>query len=100
MPTCQNCGHTWTWKTTFKKSFTLDVGMKCPACDHMQYPTKKSRKQMSLLNFITAPLLILSSFFFDLSITTLLLIAIPLFAVVLFVYPFLYEFSNEEESMW
>lgn len=100
MPTCQNCGHTWTWKTTFKKSFTLATGMKCPACGQMQYATRKSRKQMSLLNFIPAPLLILSAFFFDLSITTLLLIAIPLFAVVLFVYPLLYEFSNEEESMW
>jgi CXXC-20-CXXC protein len=100
MPTCQNCGHKWTWKTTFKKSFTLSTGMECPACGAMQYATAKSRKRMSLLNFISAPFLILSALFFDLSITPLLLIAIPLFAVVLFIYPFLYEFTDEEEPMW
>ncbi|MGI2329181.1 TIGR04104 family putative zinc finger protein [Planococcus sp. YIM B11945] len=100
MPTCQNCGHQWSWKETFKKSFTLSNGMRCPSCGAKQYATKRSRTRMSLFTFIFSPLLILLAFFFDLTIGTLMLIAIPLFAVVLIIYPFLYEFSNEEEPMW
>ncbi len=100
MPTCQNCGHKWSWKMTLKKSFTLSNEMKCPVCGVTQFATAKSRKRMSLLSFIIAPSLILSSHFFNFSIETVILIAVLLFGVVLVVYPFLYELSNEEEPMW
>ncbi|PSL41584.1 CXXC-20-CXXC protein [Planomicrobium soli] len=100
MPICQNCGHTWSWRTTFKKSFTFSTGMTCPACGATQYQTVKSRRQTSLLSVIIAPSIILSSHYFSLSFKSLIMLGLPLTIGIVAILPFLYKFSNEEKPLW
>lgn len=100
MPRCQNCNHQWNWGTTMRKSFTLGEGMPCPECRTTQYLTKKSRKKMGIVNFFPAPILILSGWLFDMEITTILVVALVLFAAFMTAYPHLVELSNENEPIW
>ncbi|MDR4889763.1 hypothetical protein RGU12_19910 [Fredinandcohnia sp. QZ13] len=44
MPTCQKCKNKWSWKQTFKKSFTFTNAMTCPYCGEKQYITARTRK--------------------------------------------------------
>src|SRR5699024_8516819 len=52
MPICENCHNEWTWKETFKRSFTLDSKMRCPYCDKDQYITQKSKLKTFFFNMI------------------------------------------------
>ena len=42
MPPCKNCYKKWSWKQTFKRSFTVGGDMKCPYCNEMQYYSLRS----------------------------------------------------------
>ncbi|WP_186763918.1 TIGR04104 family putative zinc finger protein [Planomicrobium sp. CPCC 101079] len=100
MPTCQNCGHQWSWKTTFKKTLKINNGMICPFCGARQFATAKSRMRVGSLCSIIAPLLILSSYFLHLSAKELIAIGLPLTIAIILASPFLYELSNDEKPLW
>ncbi|GAB3803486.1 TIGR04104 family putative zinc finger protein [Virgibacillus kimchii] len=98
MPICQNCHHKWTWKQTFKKSFTLDTGMKCPNCDIKQYMTSRARKRSTSIPFIV-PLIMLGNLIFGTTYFALIALII-LIPVIFGIYPFIIELSNKEEALW
>ena len=97
MPTCQNCDRKWSWKQTFRKSFTLDSGMTCPYCQKRQYLTKGTRIKTALITFITITILTICSLVYGPSFTFLYIwiCLIPLFVVL---YPFWVELANKEKS--
>ncbi|MBY7143978.1 hypothetical protein KFZ56_13175 [Virgibacillus sp. NKC19-3] len=99
MPTCQNCHHKWSWKQTFKKSFTLGGGMTCPYCEEKQYITPRTRTRSTIITFIIIALFMLSNLFFGPSYIFFFVIisVLPLFLVT---YPFFIELSNKEEPLW
>lgn len=68
MPTCQNCYNKWSWRQTFKRSFTSD-GMTCPYCEEKQYLTSRVRKGSTIIPFIMITLIMLSNFFLGPSFT-------------------------------
>ncbi|WP_404451922.1 hypothetical protein LG329_16465 [Virgibacillus necropolis] len=99
MATCQNCGKEWSWKQSVKQSFTLDTGMKCPHCDRKQYLTTKARKRSSIIYF-TPSLLLLFLLVFDISsVFTYISLMIGAFLLMVGLYPFFIELSNEEEPL-
>src|SRR5699024_12234775 len=53
----------WTWKETFKRSFTLDSKMRCPYCDKDQYITQKSKLKTFFFNIIVLLPLVLNLIF-------------------------------------
>ncbi len=99
MPTCQHCRHQWSWKQSFKKSFTLGTGMTCPYCGEKQYLAARTRKRNTIFPLIIVTLIMLGNLFFGPSSVFLfaLLGFIPLFFGI---YPFLIELSNEEEPLF
>ncbi|WP_200411805.1 TIGR04104 family putative zinc finger protein [Virgibacillus salexigens] len=98
MPTCQNCHNKWSWKQTFKRTFTSD-GMTCPYCEDKQYLTSRVRKGSAIIPFIMITLIMLCNLFFGPSFIFFfaLLGVIPLFFVI---YPFFVEVSNKKEALW
>ncbi|MGM0896539.1 MAG: TIGR04104 family putative zinc finger protein [Bacillota bacterium] len=99
MPICHNCHKQWSWKQTVKKMFTLDTGMICPYCGKKQFLTTQSKKRAGLVNFLT-PLVMLLGVLLDLSSITILMLIIASGAVIIAAYPFLVEFSDEEQPLW
>lgn len=100
MTQCENCKHQWTWSTTLRKSFTLGDGMQCTECGATQYLTKKSRKKVGISNLIPAPILILSAWFFDVEIITVITLALLLFATYMMLYPFMVDLTSDKEPLW
>jgi len=96
LPTCENCGYTWTWKESIRKAFTLNPGMKCPNCEEKQYVTKKSRMRVSLLTPIVLLPLVLNMFF-DIHGVVLLSLFPILFVFIMSLHPFLMKLSSKEE---
>ncbi len=96
MRTCQNCHNKWSWKQTFKRSFTLGGGMICPYCEEKQYVSARMRKRGSLIPLIIIPMIMSGNLFFGPSYIALfaLIGIIPLYAAM---YPFFAELSNKEE---
>ncbi|RSL30702.1 hypothetical protein D7Z54_24710 [Salibacterium salarium] len=99
MPTCQNCGKTWSWRQTCKKSFTLKSEMKCPRCEEKQYLTAKSRKKSSALNFTPLFALLLPPLF-NISIVPAFSILLGLCLLSIGLYPLFVELTNQEEYLW
>jgi CXXC-20-CXXC protein len=99
MPTCQHCHRKWTWKQTFKKSFTLSHQLTCPFCGEKQYITSKARKRSAYLSFIP-PLTLLLPIFFDISSILSISILIGSGLCLIGIYPFMIELSNKEEPLW
>lgn len=99
MPTCQNCHHKWSWKQTFKRSFTLGGGMTCPYCEEKQYVTSRVRKKSTIIPFIIMALIMLSNLFFGPSYIFLFAL-VSLMPLFLWIYPFFIELSNKDESLW
>ena len=99
MPTCQNCHTAWSWKQTFKKSFTLNTAMICPYCGENQYVTSRTRKTSSMITSITLAVIMLLNVFWGPSLIFVmaLVASIPIY---LGSYPFLVELSNQEEPLW
>jgi len=99
MPTCQHCNQKWTWKQTFKKSFTLDTAMLCPYCGEKQFVTARARKRSALIT-MTIPLLIFIPYFFDISIPAAISIYLAAGAGIMLIHPFFVELSSQEEAFW
>lgn len=96
MPTCQNCKDTWSWKETFKKTFTTDPAMKCPYCGEKQYTSLKTRKWS--LSFSMLPLLpLLLNIFWDISALIIMGLMIGSGILCICLYPFVLKSSNQEE---
>ncbi|MDQ0254845.1 CXXC-20-CXXC protein [Evansella vedderi] len=99
MPTCQNCLKEWSRIQTIKSSFTLDIGMKCPHCGHMQYLTKQARK---MTFFVTIPIFFIfpvtNILNFSLIPTIITFIAGVLSILVICTY--FVELSSEPEKRW
>lgn len=99
MPTCQHCGHKWSWKETFLKMFMFKNKIRCSSCDSLQYISKKSRSKFSLVAltpcFISVPVVS-----FGVPIGYTLAIELVAFALALIWMPFLCELSNQDEPMW
>ncbi|HLR10655.1 MAG TPA: TIGR04104 family putative zinc finger protein [Sporosarcina sp.] len=98
MPTCEYCKKTWTWKETIQKTTSLNPALSCPYCRQIQYQTKHSRMQMSMLPMMSLFPLILS-IFVDLptGVTIGFILLLSIFAFV--IYPFFIRIGNEEESI-
>lgn len=99
MPTCQQCKKKWTWKQSFKNSFRINSGMKCPYCNETQYITTRFRKRSANLH-ILLPLSILIPVLFPVSPLMTLYILVGLTAIGLGIYPLFMELTNEEEPLW
>jgi CXXC-20-CXXC protein len=99
MPTCQNCHHKWSWKQTFKKSFTLIGGMTCPYCDEKQYLTARMRKRSTIIPFIMVALIMLGNHFIGPSYVAVFAL-LGLLPLVIIINPFFVELSNEEEPLF
>lgn len=98
MPVCNNCQHKWSWKGTFKRSFTLGVGMMCPNCNEMQYYSARFRKRSSMVPFLI-PLLLTVNLFLGPSYLILILL-LAFLPVYLILFPFFVELSNDEEALF
>ena len=95
MPICKKCHNKWTWKETFKKTFTLYSDIKYPYCGETQYITQKSKLKSFLLNMIVLlPLLL--NIFFDIHVVILLSLFPILFILVILIHPFYIELSNTD----
>ncbi|WP_338025379.1 TIGR04104 family putative zinc finger protein [Caldalkalibacillus thermarum] len=99
MPVCQNCGERWTWNQTFKRMFTLATSMRCPYCEKKQYLTTKSRRRSSFCGFVP-PLTLLLPIIFDASSLTTIIILIGTSLLMIGIWPFFIELSNQEEPLW
>ncbi|MEI3607600.1 TIGR04104 family putative zinc finger protein [Pseudogracilibacillus sp. SE30717A] len=99
MPTCQNCHNKWSWKQTFKGSFTLGGGMTCPYCKEKQYLTARMRKRSTLIPFVIVAIIMLGNLFLGPSYVSIfaLLVLLP---SVFIINPFFVELSNEEEPLF
>lgn len=99
MPTCQNCGSTWTWKESIKASWKISGSMSCPHCQSHQYATAKSRQRMTLINWlILIPLPIAA--IIDLPLFSTISMMLVLFAVAMSLIPKSLDLSNKREPMW
>ncbi|GAB3792227.1 TIGR04104 family putative zinc finger protein [Virgibacillus kimchii] len=99
MPTCQNCHEKWSWKQTFKKSFTLDTAIPCPFCGEKQYLTSRARKR-SALPAVIIPFIIFIPSFFGVSFAAMISIFVSVVIGFTIFYPLVIELSNEEEALW
>ncbi|MEI3613375.1 TIGR04104 family putative zinc finger protein [Pseudogracilibacillus sp. SO30301A] len=99
MPTCQNCHKKWSWKQTFKRSFTLGGGMPCPYCEEKQYLTARLRKRSSIISIILITLIMLGNLFFGPSYISLFVL-LGLIPIYFGVYPLFVEISNQEEPLF
>src|SRR5699024_5244459 len=112
MPICENCHNEWTWKETFKRSFTLDSKMRCPYCDKDQYITQKSKLKTFFFNMIVLLPLVLNLIFnipgvillslfiilfiFNIFILILLILFSILFIIFILIHPFNMEIGNTD----
>lgn len=99
MPVCQNCHYKWSWKETFKRSFTFGNAMICPHCEEKQYLSARLRKRSTIIPFMIISIIMLCNLFFGPSyfyVITLISL-LPLFFGI---YPFFVELSNEEEPLF
>ncbi|WP_010529144.1 TIGR04104 family putative zinc finger protein [Lentibacillus jeotgali] len=99
MPSCQKCHKKWSWKQTFKRSFTLGGGMTCPYCGEKQYLTARMRKRSTIIPFIIGALIMLANLFFGPSYVSIFAL-LALLPLVFIINPFFVELSNEEEPLW
>ncbi|MCM2677515.1 TIGR04104 family putative zinc finger protein [Alkalicoccobacillus plakortidis] len=99
MPTCQQCGNKWSWKQTLKKTFVLYPGFDCPFCGKKQYQTNRSRKKSAALAFII-PTLIFIFNILQVPFLTIIVVSIIVFTLMISIYPYLVDLSNEEEFLF
>ncbi|RFB14750.1 hypothetical protein DZB84_14990 [Bacillus sp. HNG] len=99
MPTCQKCKNKWSWKQTFKKSFTFTNAMTCPCCGEKQYITARTRKISASISFI-APFLGLFFNFDFYSPHVILFIMLGFLSLFIVIYPFYLDVSNKEEPLF
>ncbi|KPB06163.1 TIGR04104 family putative zinc finger protein [Bacillus sp. CHD6a] len=98
-PTCANCHNQWSWKMTWKKTFTFKQAITCPFCEEKQYITKSARQKLTLLP-IGIPLLNVPFLTFGVNGFFLTIVYVVCIIGIAIFMPSLYELSNEEESLW
>ncbi|WP_100403539.1 TIGR04104 family putative zinc finger protein [Bacillus sp. FJAT-42315] len=98
MPVCQHCQQKWSWTYTFKKLFTFKNHMLCPHCQHHQFITAKSRRKVSLIALLPLMWILLSAI--GVSASTIIILELLTFPIVLVIMPTRYELSNQEEPLW
>lgn len=98
-PTCANCHNQWSWKMTWKKTFTFKQAIACPFCGKNQYITKKSRQKFCFLPLII-PLINVPFLSFGVDQFYLAMMYIVCIIALVIGLPYLYELGNEEESLW
>lgn len=97
MPSCENCGRKWKWKTIVLKTLKLTNKVNCPYCGKTQYIVPKSRKVTGIYSFLPAFLIITLSLVLDLGVLGVILLAPTLMIIFLGCYPFLMKLSNEDK---
>lgn len=99
MPKCQNCGTIWTWGQTVSRLFTLGESLTCPSCRQEQFMTMESRKKTSSFVF-AAPLIMFISVAFGIDPFVSLALFLASFLVIMGIYPFFIELTDERGPMW
>ncbi|WP_044747081.1 TIGR04104 family putative zinc finger protein [Bacillus alveayuensis] len=99
LPTCCHCEKELKYKDLLKLTFAFRQHLQCSNCHMKQYVTKTSRAKTSLLTF---PFLFLFFFLQYLQIPFAVLFPSYIIAAigVLFLMPFFYSFTNDEEPLW
>ena len=100
MPSCENCGRQWKWKTIVLKTLKLTNKVNCPYCGRAQYIVPKSRKQTAIFSFLPAFLIIASGSILDLGVLGVMFLAGILLIGALSLYPFFMKLSNEDSTRW
>ncbi|MEA3319761.1 MAG: TIGR04104 family putative zinc finger protein [Bacillota bacterium] len=98
-PTCANCHKQWSWKMTWKKTFTFKQAITCPFCEEKQYITKSARQKLCLLPIIF-PIINVPFLSFGVSSFYLAMVYIICVVVLVIGMPFFYRLSNKEEPLW
>ena len=97
MAACKNCGKEWTWKQTVVTLFRFRLI--CPHCGKRQYLTAASKSKTGLFGFI--PIISMPIFnLFHVSWWLIGIIMTPVLIVIWISYPYMIEFSNEDEPLW
>ncbi|MFC4356267.1 TIGR04104 family putative zinc finger protein [Chryseomicrobium palamuruense] len=99
MPICQNCGYTWSYAETLKRSFTLTSYMRCPNCEAAQFQTAKSRRSTALLTATSIVLIMGFTILFDPTLYSFALFCIAL-VLMITTYPRLIKLSKAEEHLF
>lgn len=99
MPTCKTCGTEWTWKESIKASWKFSGTMSCPYCNSDQYATPKSRKRMTLINWLVLLPMPFAAIF-DLPLIYSISMILILFAAALSLIPKMMELSNDQKPLW
>lgn len=99
MPTCQQCGQEWTWKETLKATFTLSHVLHCPYCKQKQFITSTAKKKLNMLNFII-PLTLLLFLFIDVALIFKLGMLFGIGGLIIVLYPFLIQLTNDDEPIF
>ncbi|WP_162297884.1 TIGR04104 family putative zinc finger protein [Halalkalibacillus sediminis] len=95
LPTCDSCGHQWSWKNAFKMNFRFGGGTRCNNCGEKQYMTTKSfwKTWMILL-----PIFLIVPTFIAIEIAAFVVILLAI--GILCATPYFLELSSEEKPMW
>ncbi|KAA0954978.1 TIGR04104 family putative zinc finger protein [Planococcus kocurii] len=96
MPTCENCGQKWPWKTGVKNTVKFRNKAKCPYCEKTQYLIPKSRKLTAISSYMPALLIIALTLILDLDGLGIFFLATALMLVFLGLYPFMMKLSNDD----
>ncbi|WP_404448501.1 hypothetical protein LG307_04395 [Sutcliffiella horikoshii] len=98
-PTCANCQKQWSWKMTWKKTFTFKKAIPCPFCGEKQYITKNARQKLCLLPVIF-PLINVPFLSFGVDNIYLGMMYVVCILGLAIGMPYFYELSNENEPLW
>ncbi|MCM3618663.1 hypothetical protein M3936_13820 [Sutcliffiella horikoshii] len=98
-PSCANCQNQWSWKMTWKKSFTFKQAITCPYCKEKQYITKSARQKLCLMPMIF-PLINVPILTFGVDHIYLVISYVICIIGVVIGMPYLFNLSNEDEPLW
>lgn len=98
MPICQKCNETWSWGETLRTTWTLDTCFHCPKCGKKQYPTMEAKKRFS--KYVLIPPLSILLTLLDIPGIFVLGTLFVSGLVILCIYPFTLQLTNEEQLPW
>ncbi|MGM8214272.1 TIGR04104 family putative zinc finger protein [Bacillaceae bacterium W0354] len=97
--TCKNCNHKISYIQSIHTGLIPKVGLKCPNCHKQMYYTAKSRKQ-SMYFVVVIPIVMIILQLFKISLPLTFGIAGLIGVITIFIFPFLFELTDEEEPLW
>lgn len=99
MPVCECCGKKWSWKTAFKKMYTVKQKLTCPYCNSDQYMDKNTKFKLSIISMI--PLFVVMLLvLLDIPFLLIVLIECVLCVGIIIAIPFFYNLSSKNEPLW